>query len=188
MDTSRYQNGCIYKLCCRDTAITDIYVGSTCNFTKRTWQHKSRCNNENSKKYNINVYQFIRDHGGWENWEMIELIKYPCNTKRELELKEREYLELLGGTLNKYIPARSSKEYYEENKEHICETTKAYRQKNKETILEKQRAHYEANKEEINEKRREKVNCDCGGRYSKSSKIQHLKSPKHQKFLNEIKE
>ena len=173
MDTSRYQKGLIYKLCCRDTAITDIYVGSTCNFRRRKANHKHNCNNENRKGYNTYVYQFIRDHGGWENFEMIELLKYPCNTKRELGLKEREYLELLGGTLNKRVPTRSIKEHYEENKEQINENTKAYYQKNKEQLLEN------AN---------EKFNCDCGGCYTKTNKTQHLKSPKHQKFLNEIKE
>ena len=161
MDTSRYQNGSIYKLCCKDITITDIYVGSTCNFTKRKWSHKNSCKNENSKSYSFYVYQFIRDHGDWDNWEMIELIKYPCDTKRELALKEREYLELLGGTLNKQIPSRSKEE-----------STKA---------------HYQKNKKEINEKRKEKFNCNCGGHYTKSSKAHHLKSLKHQKYLNKIK-
>ena len=158
MDTSRYQNGSIYKLCCKDSTITDCYVGSTCAFRNRKYNHKTCCNNEKTKGYNFNVYKFIRENGGWENWQMIELLKYPCETKRELELKEREYLELLGGTLNKQTPTRSSKEYYE------------------------------ANKEELLEKANEKFNCDCGGRYSKACKTYHLKTPKHQKYLNEIKE
>ena len=158
MDTSRYQNGCIYKLCCRDTAITDIYVGSTCNFRKRKADHKYSCNNENRKAYNYNVYQFIRDHGGWDNWEMIEIKKVNCETKRELEKEERAVLEQLGGTLNKYVPTRSPEEHYKENKE------------------------------EINEKAREKFNCECGGRYTNGGKSTHIKYKKHQKYLNEIKE
>ena len=167
MDTSRYQNGSIYKLCCRDTSITDIYIGSTCNFTKRKWSHKSSCNKETGKKYNINVYKFIRDHGGWDNWDMIELIKYSCNTKRELELKEREYLELLGGTLNKQIPTRG-----------LNEKMRTYRKVHNEKMKKYENSRYRANTE----------NCSCGGHFSKKHKLRHLKSLKHQKFLNEIKE
>ena len=207
MDTSRYQNGLIYKLCSKDPTIKDCYVGSTCNFTKRKYQHKSNCNNETCCKYNYYVYQFIRDHGGWENWDMIELIKYSCNTKRELELKEREHLELLGGTLNKQIPTRSKEEknktYYENNREKhraVCnawceknkerrkETNRLHREANKEQYAQNAKIWYEANKEQKLKKAKEKYTCECGSTLRKSDKNQHSKSLKHQKFLNEIKE
>ena len=192
MDTSRYQNGSIYKLCCKDTTITDIYVGSTCNFTKRKWSHKNACNHEKQNAHNYYIYQFIRDHGGWDNWEMIELIKYQCNTKRELELKEREYLELHGGTLKKTIPTRSKEEsskiYRKKYKKEINEKMKARYQANKEKKNEYDKAYREANKKEINERNKEKYTCDCGSTLRKVDKARHLKSLKHQKFLNEIKE
>ena len=57
-----YNNSIIYKLCCKDTNITDIYVGSTTNFYRRKQDHKQQCNNTNSKEYNKNAYQFIRGH------------------------------------------------------------------------------------------------------------------------------
>ena len=84
MSTARYQNGCVYKIVCRDPEVTDCYVGSCCNFTRRKCNHKSSCHNVNNKTYNLKVYTFIREHGGWENWEMIQLKHYPCNSKREL--------------------------------------------------------------------------------------------------------
>ena len=39
----------IYKLCCKNPEITNIYVGSTKNFTRRKHQHKNNCINENAK-------------------------------------------------------------------------------------------------------------------------------------------
>ena len=141
-----YNNGIIYKLCCKDTTIKDIYVGSTCAFRMRKNSHKSSCTNENSKKYNLNVYKFIRDHGGWDNWDMIEIKKVNCDTKRELDKEERAVLEQLGGTLNTNIPTSTMKEIYE--------------------------------------KRSEKFNCDCGSIIRKSGKSRHIKSEKHQKYLN----
>ena len=177
---NKYENGIIYKLCCRDTTITDVYVGSTCRFNKRKNNHKSSCNNEKSKAYNFYLYQFIRENGGWDNWDMIELIKYPCETKAELELKEREYLELLSATLNKFVPTRSKREYKLANKEHLNEKDKAYRLANK----ERKKAYHQATKERTNKKRREIFNCECGGNLTKSGKSKHLKTIKHQKYLN----
>ena len=48
-----YANGIIYKLCCLDPNITEIYIGSTTNKYRRKQQHKGICNNVNGKKYNI---------------------------------------------------------------------------------------------------------------------------------------
>jgi len=101
MSLERYKKGFIYKLVCNDTDVVENYIGSACCFSKRKGQHKSTCNNVNSKEYNQYKYQFIREHGGWENWSMIIVKDFPCNSKRELECEERNQMELLGGQLNK---------------------------------------------------------------------------------------
>ena len=85
---SNYNNSLIYKLCCKDPSIEEIYVGSTTNFKQRKTSHKKSCNNENNKGYNLKVYKFIRDNGGFENWSMIQIEPYSCETKRELETLE----------------------------------------------------------------------------------------------------
>ena len=36
-----YSKGFIYKLCCLDVNIKDIYVGSSTNFKERKKQHKN---------------------------------------------------------------------------------------------------------------------------------------------------
>ena len=106
-----YNKCIIYKLCCKDPIITDIYVGSTCNFTRRKYEHKSTCNNNKIRYYNAKVYQFIRENGNWNNWNMIQIEAYPCNDKREKETRERYWIEELNTKLNKNIPTRTSKEY-----------------------------------------------------------------------------
>ena len=83
-----YENACIYKLCCKDTNITDCYVGSTTSFRSRKSKHKSNCNKENNKDYNRKVYQFIRDNGGWNNWDMILIEKPKVNDSYELHKQE----------------------------------------------------------------------------------------------------
>jgi len=106
-----YNDTIIYKLCCRNTEIKNIYVGHTCNFNRRKYEHKFHCNNKHSEKYNFNVYRFIRDNGGWNNFDMIMIEEYPCENKLQAERKEREYIENLNATLNCSIPTRSKEEY-----------------------------------------------------------------------------
>jgi len=190
MATARYQNGCIYKIVCKDPAVTECYVGSCCNFTRRKHQHKSDCHNVNRNHYNFKVYTFIRQHGGWDNWDMIQLQHYPCNSKRELQLEERKHFEELKATLNTQVPTRSYKEHYQDNKEKISEKHKQYYQDNKEKISEKkkqyrqdnkekqkeyQKQHYQDNKEKL----KEKFQCECGGRYIQCHKLRHLKTKQH---------
>ena len=207
-----YNEAVVYKLCCKDVTIKEEYVGSTCCFKKRKSQHKTRCNNENSNNYNHYVYQFIRDNGGIDNWDMIQVEKCSVKTKRELEMRERFYIENLGASLNKYIPTRTKKEWRETNKEHIAEKQKVYNEANKvqlaeyrkvyyETnkvqiiekqkiynesnkvqLAEKQKIWYEANKVPLAEKNDIKIQCDCGVTIMKSYLSRHKKSIKHQAY------
>lgn len=43
-----YSQTIIYKICCKDVSVTDIYIGHTTNFIQRKHNHKKCCCNENS--------------------------------------------------------------------------------------------------------------------------------------------
>jgi hypothetical protein len=71
----------------------------------RKWSHKSSCCNPNDYKHNRYVYQFIREHGGWDAWSMILVKKYPhVVDNQELLMKERKWITKLNATLNKRVP------------------------------------------------------------------------------------
>ena len=208
-----FSKSIIYKLCCKDVNIKEIYVGSTTNFTKRKDTHKSSCNNVNGEKYNYYVYQFIRENGRFENWEMVLVEKYPCNDVLELKQRERYWIDELRAELNKIIPSRTYKEwyddnkdklrerkreYYRDNKNKIREKRKQYRENNKDKILEKKKAYREANKDKIREKKkayreankdklREKCDCECGAVVNKSSLTRHKKTKKHKLWVENNK-
>ena len=93
-----YANTVIYKICCDDTA--DFYIGSTTDFTSRKSQHKTNCNNENRTSYNLKIYKTIREYGGWQNWRMVVIEKFPCENRREAEKREEEIRMELKATLN----------------------------------------------------------------------------------------
>jgi hypothetical protein len=99
----------------------------TTSFTKRKAQHKYCCTSILiSTKYNGNVYKFIRANGNWNNWDMIEIEKFPCVDKIEACKRERHYIETLKSILNTQMPLRTDAEYYESNKEVIKEKGKKY--------------------------------------------------------------
>lgn len=154
-----------YKICCLDQSIPDIYVGHTTNFTRRKCNHKSKCNTETGKCYNVYVYQFIRDNGGWNNWTMLELCNRSCENKHDAELVERGYIEDLKASLNKIIPTRTNSEYYKDHREELLEKRKKYYEDNREEckkyredhheeILKKKKKYYEDHREERLEKQK----------------------------------
>ena len=106
-----YSNSIIYKLCCLDPSITDIYIGSTTSKYRRKNNHKSACNNPNDEKHNFYVDRFIRQHGGWDNWDFVEIEQYSARDKSDLHKRERHWIETLKSTLNKEIPGRTKTEY-----------------------------------------------------------------------------
>jgi len=147
-----YNKSSIYKLCCKDVNIKEEYVGSTTRFERRKAEHKNNCNNCNSSVNNFYVYQFIRENGGIENWDMIQIEEVNVNSKRELETRERYWIETLKAELNCHMPTRTQKEWYVDNKDHVIEKTKEYQKNNKEDIAEYQAEYYQKNKEVIAEK------------------------------------
>jgi hypothetical protein len=173
-----YNNSIIYKLCCKDIDVKEVYVGSTTNFIRRRQQHKDACNN--NVKYNYRVYQFIRANGGFENFDMIQIEKYSCDDKRELHARERYWIEELNATLNCLIPMRTHKEYYEKKKEKNKEYNKEYRKNNIEKIKEKKKEYYEKNKEKISQKNKKTYYCEsCEKELLLINKLRHEKSFSH---------
>ena len=101
-----YQNVMIYKIVCKDLNIKSVYIGSTTDFTNRKYDHKSNCNNINGRKYNYELYQYIRKYGGWCNWDMVLIERYPCLSKLESLRYERIWYEIFypTGVINKQLP------------------------------------------------------------------------------------
>ena len=130
-----YSKTIIYKLCCKNLNIKEIYVGSTCNFTKRKHCHKSSTNNLNDTNYNCKVYKFIRDNGNFQNWEMVMVEEFPCENKLQKLQRERYWCEELKSELNSDVPGRDMKEYRQDNREKF----KEWREENKEKINQYQR-------------------------------------------------
>lgn len=168
------------------------YVGSTNNMSERMRGHKSPCYNINSKSYNIKLYEFIRENGGWNNVDICILQK--CNEDVRYIIEDF-YIKHYKCELNnisaiydvekrkKYIQTYN-KPYYKNNKEKILQNVKNYYENNKEKVLNYQKEYSEKNKERISERTKQKYNCICGSSLRKSDKKRHERSKKHQKYLS----
>ena len=185
-----YSKGFIYIIKKQDDFNNDnVYIGSSCNFTRRKHKHKSACNNENSRCYNLKLYKHIRENGGWNSWCMLKIIDYPCNNKSQLNIMERSYIDNYKSKLNCNIPTRTDKEwrndnkdklakkykeYRKDNKEKLVELKKQWRIDNKEKVVEQKKEWYNQNKDKILEKIKENEICDnCGCEVRKRNLLRH---------------
>ena len=186
-----YSKSCIYKIACKDANIEDIYIGSTCNFIKRRYQHKTGCNNPNDKKHNLYVYRFIREKGGWDNWDIYMIEQFNCSTKIQKEQVERGWIESMKPTLNKRVPAiyqtgdmysesEYNKGYYEQNRDRIIENNKAYQKQNRDKIVEYHKGYYEQHKEESKVYRQKTIHCpQCDHMINLHNRAHHNKTKRH---------
>ena len=155
-----------------------VYVGHTTNWDKRKSAHKFNCNNANSSKYNLKIYQMIRENGGWNMFRMIEIEKFPCIDKRGAEKRECEVMKELKSSMNTYRSCITN----EELKELKRKCDEDYREKNKLSIKARDKEYRENNKDKIKEYRdkyKEKVNCDCGCEVNKQQIRRHQTTKKH---------
>ena len=148
---NNYENTVIYKLVCNDLNITDCYVGHTTNFRARKRGHYSCCSNEKGSDYNYKIYETIRANGGWNNWSMIEIEKYPCLDANEARARERFWFEELNATLNGNKPNRTLEEWRDDNHNKIISSKKKYNDNNKEKIA----LYAQKNKDRIKEYKRQ---------------------------------
>ena len=190
-----YSNTHFYRIVCRDLTVTECYVGHTTDFRVRKNAHKSQCSNATGKWFNLPVYKFIRENGGWSNWDMVLIAVHTCENKLVATMKERHYIELFHASLNAVIPSRGKeernllrkdeiaqyqKEYYNANKETFQANKKQYNDNHQQEIIEYNHQYYQKTKDHL----KEQCLCSvCGGHYSRTHRSMHEKTKKHQEAI-----
>ena len=113
----------IYELRCKDSKILHTYIGYMTNRNRRS-THKSACNNPANPDYNKYTYKFIRENGGWNNWDFNIIEQYPCDTLFQAREREQYYISKNENSLNVAKSVRSREEhlqymrdYHNRNKE-----------------------------------------------------------------------
>jgi predicted GIY-YIG superfamily endonuclease len=102
---NKYENFIIYKI--YQPSVPDmLYIGSSTNFSQRKSNHKKYCHCKTSKKYKYPLYQYIRGCGGFGNFNIEIVEKYPCKTKEEGLRREKELIEFYDAKLNTIKPIK----------------------------------------------------------------------------------
>ena len=161
------RTGYIYEITSNDKSITGLYIGSTWDMAKRIIDHSSSCYNEKYHGYNLPVYKYIRENGGFHTFNMKVIDSGECQDLTELECGEQFYIDMAGGIENllNEIDAMVLPEEYKK-RHHIGNNNR--HKKNVET---------------------KRYPCElCGVYFQSNSDLQiHLETPKHKKNLTIIK-
>lgn len=179
---TNYNNGKIYKI--ESTLGDKVYYGSTTKqyLCQRMTKHRTDYNRWLNDKMNlITVFKLFEEYG-LENCKIILVENCPCESRDELHAREAYYIRNFE-CVNKYVPGRTDKEYYQDNKNKIIERTKQYYENHKNKQLETMKQYYENNKNKILERMKIKHTCICGSCICKGDKAKHERTKKHIKFL-----
>ena len=165
-----YQKSKIYKIISPHT--DKCYVGST---TKDRLSNRLAGHRSDLKTGIAITSKYILELG---DYEIVLLELYPCNSKDELHMRERHYMETLDCVNNKNV-ARTILEKVEIQR--IC--NKTHRMNNKEYHKKRTSDYYEKNKDSLKQKRKErdssKITCECGCIISRANTTRHKKSKRH---------
>ena len=96
----------IYQITCNN----QLYIGSTNNLKNRIRQHRYNCTKITNKKYNLPLYKYIRENGGFENIK-IEILKIFDSKNLEDQKKEEQiFIEKIKPKLNTHSSYQDIKE------------------------------------------------------------------------------
>ena len=153
-----YANTQCYKIVSKQT--DKIYIGMTTQtLANRLSGHKSKYRQYTTgdKKTFCSSSEILK----YGDAEIVFLFNCPCNSKEEVSVIERETI-IKNNCVNQHL--RQTKKQIVEN------------------ISKCSKGHYQNNKQAINDRRNQRMECDCGGRYTLRNKAVHFKSQIHIRY------
>jgi hypothetical protein len=161
-----YQDAKIYKLINTEGAL--CYIGSTTQkLSLRKAHHYNHYKRwKNDKGLYLTSFKIFEDDEF--GCKIILIEAFPCNSKEELEKRERYYIENTE-CVNKCRPTRTIQEWRSDNKDIIKQYHVEYYQKNKDKLRKKESDY---------------VDCECGSKYPRYKRCRHNRSQKHIKYMS----
>jgi hypothetical protein len=122
---NKYRFGKIYKIVCNVTG--KVYIGSTYRklndrLDGHYYDYKGYCTQGNNNNYNyVTSFEVLKEN----DFNIILLEDFPCETKEEILLREKYYIQNTE-CVNKHIPMRTDDEIRQQNKHHYQKNQKKY--------------------------------------------------------------
>jgi hypothetical protein len=142
----------IYKIICLDPNVSDEYIGLTSSLKKTISDYKYKIENENDRSYNTKLFQTIRENNGWQNWLLFSIEMVVTDDVKIARKRQTELMKLNNNSLNMKNSFTS--------KEETRLQAKKYLEKNKDKL-------------------HEKIQCHCGGNYTRQGQSRHFKTATH---------
>ncbi len=173
MNRNPYSNGKIYRISNLSGDGLTYYGATTRTIDDRYKQHLSSYNRwKNGEKSYLTSFIIFEKYGK-ENTGLFLVEEFPCSTKKELETRERYYIQK-DPCVNKTIPTRTVKEYVVDNKDKILTAQRKYTathrpqerarfkrfyQQNREAIIHKNTQYNQAHRDIILARNKIKQTC-----------------------------
>lgn len=178
--------GRIYKIIHSQSNI--CYVGMTTNTLTQRWSsHKCDYNKNNNSK--AVIYKYMIKYG-IEQFKIVLIKEYDVIDKAHLKVYETLWMKKLKSinenqSFNPFAKSsQAMRDYYKKNSDKVKNKVKEYANANKDLIKERGKEYRSKNKETIKAKKSEKINCECGGIWSKGHGFKRHESSKlHQNWL-----
>ena len=110
---------------------------------------------------------------GGGNWDMVQVAEVQAKDKRDLHATERKYVEDLDATLNRQVPTKTRKQYYDDHKTEIIDRVKQYYQDHK----AERRAYLDS-----------VIECECGLTSTRSHFSRHKRTQRHKDRMAALEE
>jgi hypothetical protein len=88
-----YMNAMVYMIRHKEREET-VYVGSTVDYKQRKASHRYVCKTPSHKGYHHKLYTLVREKGGWDHFEFVELEWFPCQNAQSLLEREDEWTKV----------------------------------------------------------------------------------------------
>ena len=156
MATNNYSNGKVYYI--ENLINNKKYIGSTKKSLEHRFNDHKNCFNAGKDK-NRKIYAAMAEHD-IKNFVINLIEEYPCESKKELRLREAHFIMLYDTIENGYntylsivdVDEKTYKhDWYESNKDRILQMRKDWYDKNRETKIAYQKEYAEKNKDKVKE-------------------------------------
>jgi len=85
-----YSKTLIIKIVSKDLKKKEFFLDYCQGLTNKVYLLKKQCNDEKHKKYNSDMNKFIREHGGWDNFDVIIVEEYKeCKNSSDAKMRLR---------------------------------------------------------------------------------------------------
>jgi hypothetical protein len=168
--------GYVYKIANANDSI--IYIGSTTETLTKRWEKhvlNYRCWLKSGGSA-CAIFHSFQEHG-INSFDIHLISEHDISHQRQLHQAEQLVIDKTKGAINRQRSFRTPTQ--------LQEYQRQYRTDNRDAIRVNRQEYYKQNRESIIASRKVSYDCDCGGRYQTTDRSKHMRTQKHQRWVQQ---